>query len=202
MIRNPLPSEKSIEKMSLRHSKEKQRSVVMECGEMPGDSKYCFSDNLPAVRTKETLATKTVFNSLIQLQGRYLAREMRVFRVDMPAIEFDIDLLENMPAIQGANMQPDSDAAACSYWIGDSEGKVEPGRRIDAASAVYPPGSTGAVEVAAIVGNDGLLRNPEVIGGPHLLQAPVLNSLKTWRFKPYLLNGSPTEVAIVIQIVH
>jgi protein TonB len=33
-----------------------------------------------------------------------------------------------------------------------------------------------------------------VISGPKLLQAAALEAARQWTYKPYLLNGTPTEI--------
>jgi peptidyl-prolyl cis-trans isomerase A (cyclophilin A) len=70
----------------------------------------------------------------------------------------------------------------------------------------YPPdakqaGVSGRVELEAWIGSDGLVKDLKVVGGPQPLQEAALDTVKTWSYRPYLLNGQPVEVRTVINIV-
>jgi peptidyl-prolyl cis-trans isomerase A (cyclophilin A) len=58
----------------------------------------------------------------------------------------------------------------------------------------------GTVELEAVIGTDGLVKDLKVISGPDLLQQAALDAVKTWRYKPYLLSGVPiaakTEISV------
>jgi protein TonB len=56
----------------------------------------------------------------------------------------------------------------------------------------------GAVVLDAVVGPDGIVREVTVISGDSQLTAAAVNAVRQWRYKPYLLNGSP--VAFQTQI--
>jgi TonB family protein len=62
----------------------------------------------------------------------------------------------------------------------------------------YPPlakaaGISGTVEIQARVSKMGTISNLRVISGPAMLQQPALDAVKTWRYRPYILNGNPVE---------
>jgi protein TonB len=40
-----------------------------------------------------------------------------------------------------------------------------------------------------------------VAGGPAMLQQAALDAVKTWRYRPYLLNGQPVEVETTINVI-
>jgi TonB family protein len=54
---------------------------------------------------------------------------------------------------------------------------------------------TGTVVIAFEITREGTVRHAMVISGPKMLQPPVLEAFRQWRYKPYLLNGKPTIVA-------
>jgi len=56
----------------------------------------------------------------------------------------------------------------------------------------------GVVVVEAIVSQDGTVREAKVVSGDAQLAAAAVNAVRQWRFKPYLVNGSP--VAFQTQI--
>ncbi|ADW69997.1 M56 family metallopeptidase [Granulicella tundricola] len=58
----------------------------------------------------------------------------------------------------------------------------------------------GAVLLHAIIGKDGTIENLTVISGPQELQTSALDAVRQWVYKPYLLNGEPTEVDTTITV--
>ncbi len=79
---------------------------------------------------------------------------------------------------------------------GNIESKVQP---------VYPPDAKtkkiqGAVILHAIIGKDGKIDELTVISGPKELQESAMDAVSKWVYKPYLLNGEPTEVETTITI--
>ena len=79
------------------------------------------------------------------------------------------------------------------------------GNILTKAQPVYPPDAKaahveGAVVLHAIIGIDGSVENLSVISGPKELQPSAINAVKQWTFRPYLLNGNPTEVDTTITV--
>ncbi len=58
----------------------------------------------------------------------------------------------------------------------------------------------GPVVLQAIVSGRGTVESVHVIKGPHLLRGAASDALLKWRFKPYLANGKPAEVATIVTI--
>jgi protein TonB len=48
--------------------------------------------------------------------------------------------------------------------------------------------------VEAVISSSGTVESLKVISGPELLRAAALDALRAARYRPYLLNGQPTEV--------
>lgn len=79
---------------------------------------------------------------------------------------------------------------------GQVESKTQP---------VYPQAAKdakiqGSVLLHAIIGKDGSIENLTVLSGPPELQSSALEAVRHWVYKPYLLNGEPTEVETTITI--
>ena len=82
---------------------------------------------------------------------------------------------------------------------------VVSGLKISGATPVYPPIAkaahvSGAVVLHAIISKEGTIKNLTVISGPEMLKSSALEAVQTWRYKPYLLNGEPTEVDTQITV--
>jgi peptidyl-prolyl cis-trans isomerase A (cyclophilin A) len=83
---------------------------------------------------------------------------------------------------------------------------VAAGMLISKTQPVYPvdakkAGVSGRVELEAIIGRDGVVENVKVISGPDLLQQAALDAVRTWRYRPYLLNSEPVEVRTTINVI-
>jgi periplasmic protein TonB len=59
----------------------------------------------------------------------------------------------------------------------------------------------GIVVLQATISKAGLIQNLRVISGPTMLQQAALDAVRSWRYKPYLLNGEPVEVETTINVV-
>jgi protein TonB len=56
------------------------------------------------------------------------------------------------------------------------------------------------VVLHAIIGKNGSIQDLKVISGPAMLQSAALDAVKQWRYKPYILNGDPTEVDTTVTV--
>jgi periplasmic protein TonB len=59
----------------------------------------------------------------------------------------------------------------------------------------------GIVVLQATISKSGSIENLRVIGGPPMLQQAAMDAVRSWRYKPYLLNGEPVEVETTINVV-
>ena len=80
-----------------------------------------------------------------------------------------------------------------------------PGMRIGGANPVYPKeakaaGVSGAVTLHVIIGKDGKIQQLNVISGPEILRQASLDAVRTWIYRPYLLNGQPAEKDTTITV--
>lgn len=59
----------------------------------------------------------------------------------------------------------------------------------------------GTVVLQATIAKEGTIENLRVISGPPMLQAAAMDAVRTWTYKPYLLNGDPVEVETQVNVV-
>lgn len=59
---------------------------------------------------------------------------------------------------------------------------------------------TGAVVLRAIISKTGTIENLTVQSGPPILRQAALDGVRNWRYKPFLLNGEPTDVDTTITV--
>ena len=58
----------------------------------------------------------------------------------------------------------------------------------------------GPVVVQALISKDGVVDRVHVIEGNPRLRSAAAEAVQKWRYKPYLLNGKPVEVATTITV--
>jgi protein TonB len=77
---------------------------------------------------------------------------------------------------------------------------------LNKTSPVYPPIAkaarvSGTVVLQATISKTGTIEGLKVISGPQMLQGAALEAVKTWRYRPYLLNNEPVEVDTTINVI-
>jgi protein TonB len=85
-------------------------------------------------------------------------------------------------------------------------GNIQPPRRLTNVAPVYPPIAQaarveGKVEIEALIGEDGKVRNAKVIAGTQLLNDAALTAVRQWVFTPTRLNGEPVAVIMTVTVV-
>ena len=83
---------------------------------------------------------------------------------------------------------------------------VMAGYLVDKVAPQYPAISKaariqGTVVLQATISKAGTIENLRVISGPPMLQQAAIDAVRSWRYKPYLLNGEPVEVQTTVNVV-
>lgn len=110
-------------------------------------------------------------------------------RIAAPAAPFAQN--ETQPA-------PHSDAVSISS-------SVMAGNLLAHVNPVYPEMAraahvSGSVILHAIIGKSGEMKALQVISGPEMLSGAAIDAVRQWTYRPYLLNGEPTEVETTITV--
>jgi protein TonB len=71
---------------------------------------------------------------------------------------------------------------------------------------VYPPIAVaarreGIVVIHAIISKTGTIESANVVSGPAMLQGAALDAIRSARYRPYRLNGDPTEVDTTFSVI-
>jgi protein TonB len=82
---------------------------------------------------------------------------------------------------------------------------VQAAKLIRQVNPVYPPLAkqariAGTVQLTAIIGRDGAIRNLQVISGHPLLRSAALEAVSQWLYQPTLLSDEPVEVITQIDV--
>jgi TonB family protein len=166
---------------------------------------YCFGRDIPAIRIVAQFGQTITFNDIVRFQGQYLARRIRLIKEKLPVLNIDVTGLDASPEITDGELTPPPDALLAPARRVAVSGGVIAGNRIGGQDPEYPAYAKdnriqGRVIIAITITKDGQPTDLQVIGGPKELQQAALNAVKTWRYKPYLLNGEPVEVKTQVNL--
>ena len=83
---------------------------------------------------------------------------------------------------------------------------VSEGLLLTPIQPVYPPiaiavRAQGTVVIEAVISKAGRLESVSVVSGPPMLRDAALRAVQAARYRPYLLNGMPTEVQTTYRVV-
>jgi protein TonB len=56
------------------------------------------------------------------------------------------------------------------------------------------------VVIQATISKAGAIENLRAVSGPTMLRQPAIDAVKTWRYKPYVLDGEPVEVETTVSV--
>jgi TonB family protein len=108
--------------------------------------------------------------------------------------------------VNAASAGDNSSASKAPKQISVSS-KVMSGNLLTKAVPVYPPAAKkakiqGTVVLSVVIGDDGNVKNIQVVSGPNELQQASIDAVRQWTYKPYPLNGDPVEVKTTINIIY
>ena len=83
---------------------------------------------------------------------------------------------------------------------------VAVGLLIQKTTPIYPPIAkaarvSGTVVLQATISKTGSIQGLHVVSGPAMLQQAAMDAVKTWRYRPYLLNNEPVEVETTVNVI-
>jgi protein TonB len=112
--------------------------------------------------------------------------------------------LTGLPASIGAAAPPQVHVSAAKKMAVSSG--VMAGNRLSGAEPRYPTiaramGMQGTVVLRATISRNGAIENLHVVSGPPMLTAAAEEAVRTWRYRPYLLNGEPVEVETTVNVI-
>ncbi len=84
-------------------------------------------------------------------------------------------------------------------------GVIQEGKLSNRVAPVYPrlavmTRTSGVVELAAVIGTDGRIRELTVVSGHPLLVPAAVDAVRHWVYQPTRLNGDPVEVSTSISV--
>ena len=166
-----------------------------------GERAFC-SDEGGSVRASADGKATTCLASGEALQGAEAERATGLAVVMAPAVAAGSGAQTSAKAHPA---QPSSPAQKPVVRVRVSAGvsqaflisKVEPHYPQEAKTA----GAQGPVVLAAVIGQDGSVQSLRVINSASpLLNQAAIDAVQQWKYKPYMLNGTPVEVDTTIAV--
>jgi len=83
---------------------------------------------------------------------------------------------------------------------------VAAGMLLQKTQPIYPPIAKaarvqGTVVLQAKISKTGSIEDLHVVSGPAMLQQAAMDAVKSWRYRPYLLNNEPVEVETTVNVI-
>jgi TonB family protein len=101
------------------------------------------------------------------------------------------------PTVKGISHSPKKIAVSAGVMAGNKLGGMTPEYPAIAKAARIQ----GTVVIAATISTAGTVEALHVLSGPPMLQQAAIDGVKTWRYRPYLLNGEPVAVETQINVI-
>lgn len=162
---------------------------------------YCLEPNRPALRFSSLGAghDDTTFNDVTMFHNQYLAKTI-VLTNALERLSLTIDVIEDLAdTTDGAFAPPPGTPPflhAGDVVLADAVALVV----LKHPPAVYPDearrkGIGGTVTLQGIIGKDGRVKSVGALDGPPELRNPAAESLRQYRFRPFVLLDEPVEVS-------
>lgn len=83
---------------------------------------------------------------------------------------------------------------------------VASGRLLQKTEPLYPPIAkaarvSGTVVLHATISKTGSIKALSVLTGPDMLKQASIDAVKTWKYKPYIVNNQPVEVETTVNVI-
>jgi len=183
--------------------------VTLNCTSVVDGSRYvedvdylfatsCFDQELH-LRLTVAGDTSVEFDDVQPFEGRAVARDVKVIQHGVLLAEMKVSVLEPLANGKPADMQPPSNAIPEPYTIEAGFPAPEAVYQVAASLPLAPSGKpfAGVVPVPFVIHKDGTVKvNRSEMDRIYPVLADALeNAVNRWKYKPYVVDGQPVEVA-------
>jgi hypothetical protein len=122
------------------------------------------------------------------LHWRVLSTDSRCHALTFTFTSTDVAALDAAEkAMRGMSLEiPNAPACVSNYARGENV--------LEKTDPVFPTHRYNTIPVRVIVGRDGKVKHAHLLSAYPEQSKPVIDALRTWRFKPYRVNGKAVEV--------
>jgi TonB family protein len=215
---HPMPSEEDIAASKPDLRKETIGKAQMDCIMLDQEIKntaypplglfptYCFDRDLDSLRISYDFGSQlTARNRIGKFLERSVAMDQMTSLSSVNAISAHMEALQTMPLTEG-DFVPAAELEKLNPNPVTVSSSVAAGSRIAGIPPIYPLRArqnhvSGRVAISARIGRDGRIHSMKLISTPDSdLAIAALAAVRQWAYKPYLLNGEPTEVLTTITV--
>jgi TonB family protein len=209
-----IPDERTIEHTTYSAKPFANGNLKLTCispalpGRVPA---FCLGMDEPLLRVYSIPAysspTNVLYNQTLRFKNKVVAGDLKLASDGKIMFSLQIETLEPLDTNNEASFTPPSDAELAPIVrrvyisAGGAQGmivhKVQPEYPVEARTERV----VGTVSLQAVIGTDGKIKELKVTSGPAALQKAASEAVWQWRYRPYLLNGSPVEVVTMINVV-
>ncbi|MGA7243371.1 MAG: hypothetical protein WBX19_09325 [Terracidiphilus sp.] len=158
----------------------------------------CFDDDYH-LRLTATSDTTVQFQDLQPFEGRTVARDVKVIFNGAMIAEMKVTLLESLAHANADLVKPPKDAIAEPYTIEPGHPKPVSVYEVGASIPLMPNGFPfrGSFPIPIVIHKDGSVkaRNEDTAFWSQNLKDSLVTAINKWKYKPYLVDGQPVEVA-------
>jgi hypothetical protein len=158
----------------------------------------CF-DNESHLRLTTVSDTTVQFEDLQPFEGRTVARDVKVIFNGALIAEMKVTLLESLSEAGSDLLKPAKDAIPEPYTIEPGHAKPVSVHEVGASVPLQPNGFPfrGSFPIPITIHKDGTVkaRNEDVSFWSRDLKDALVIAINKWKYKPYLVDGQPVEVA-------
>ena len=216
---SPVPPVSAVEKLAFSIMERKMVQVTLQCLRAPlsepDANLYLSYDNLPAVcltggspivrATVNEGRYFAIYNKIVQIGGRYVAEDLSVSDRDLTVVNMQVTKLELLSRVDNSDFVPPPTASILPVRVSVDRGVIAK-NRIGGDAPQFPAAArservNGTVILDAVITPDGKISELDVISGPKALQRAAYDAVKTWKYKPFLLDGKPVEVQTEIAVL-
>lgn len=165
---------------------------------------YCFDTDLH-LHLVVAGDTTVQFLNLQPFQNRMVARKVQVIERGRLISQMTVSTLEPWSPVNATLLDPPPGAAPQPYSIEPGQPQPEPVYQVGASIPMLDGGHVfrGTVHVPILIQKDGGVKiNDSAPFSPYQdLEDAISNAIKMWRYKPYVVDGAPVEVAYGVEYV-
>jgi TonB family protein len=167
---------------------------------------YCLDPGKDSLRVSTELGSITVIrNRTGRFQGQSVPVDLAAESGGVLAATAHLNSLNSFTPTD-ADFAPGPDLESHSSKLARIGGGIMNGQKLTDVPPIYPEKAklqhiTGTVVLKAIIGRDGRVRALHIASTPDAdLAMAAIASVRRWTYKPYLLNGVPTEVDTTVTV--
>ncbi|MGA8670307.1 MAG: energy transducer TonB [Terracidiphilus sp.] len=176
----------------------------------PTEAKPIAKPSPAALATPETGAQTTpvasdMMNAQLSAPSRISGAMKKPSSVEEAPASFAPGAIETSEAVPGQIFGSQNNLKVVPGVSAISAGVAE-GMLIRKTAPIYPEFAkaarvSGTIMLGANISKTGAIEGLHVISGPAILRGPAMDAVKTWRYRPYMLNNQPVEVQTTIRVI-